>query len=184
MIYPIIAYGDPVLRKKAVSIEDGTDVTLLVKDMLATMDGARGMGLAAPQIGASLRLFVVDFMRYIPAIKDRRRCRKALINPVLTVDSSVAPNSYEEGCLSIPNILVNVPRREKISIRYYDAEWRLHEEEWTGLPARIMLHEYDHLEGVLHIDYASILRRGLLKGKLKAISQGKVEAAYKMRFPS
>ena len=152
MIYPIVAYGDPVLRKKAVAVKEGTALQTLVDDMFATMHLARGVGLAAPQIGKSMRLFVVDLTQD-PQAKNSKAGKKALINPVLKMDESVAPSTCEEGCLSIPNVLVEVPRREKITIRYFDCQWQLHEEEWTGMPARIIQHEYDHLDGVVYIDH-------------------------------
>jgi peptide deformylase len=182
MTYPIVAYGDPILRKKAIAIEKGTALQELVHDMLTTMTLARGVGLAAPQIGRSIRLFVVDLTQDLGSKANSEAYKKVLINPVLKIDETVAPSIYEEGCLSIPNILVEVPRREKITICYFDVKWQLHEEEWTGHPARIIQHEYDHLEGKLHIDYVSSLRKKLLKGKLRAISQGKVDVPYKMRF--
>lgn len=184
MIYPIVAYGDPVLRKQAVAIEKGTDVKELAEDMLATMDRAQGVGLAAPQIGKSIRLFVVDFSRHLGEEDSNKTGRKVLLNPVLTVDETVAPSTYEEGCLSLPDILVEVPRQEKIVIRYFDVEWQLQEEAWTGFPARVMLHEYDHLEGKLHIDYASPLRRKLLKSRLAKISKGNMATSYTMRYSS
>ncbi len=184
MIYPIVAYGDPVLRKKAITIEKGTALQGLVNDMLTTMDLAHGVGLAAPQIGKNIRLFVVDLAQYLATEGSSKAGKKVLINPVLKIDETVAPSIYEEGCLSIPNILVEVPRKEKITICYFDVKWQLHEEEWTGFPARILQHEYDHLEGKLHIDYASSLRKSLLKSKLKAISQGKVDVPYAMHFPT
>ena len=182
MIYPIVAYGDPVLRKKAVALEKGADVQTLAHDMLATMDQAQGVGLAAPQIGQSIRLFVVDFTPYLQQQGSEEVGRKVLINPELRIDTTVSPTTLEEGCLSIPGIRVEVPRHEKITISYFDTAWQRHEEEWTGFLARVMMHEYDHLEGKLHIDYAAPLRKGLLKNKLKQVSQGKVEVSYKMKF--
>ncbi|MCU0317930.1 MAG: peptide deformylase [Amoebophilaceae bacterium] len=184
MIYPIVAYGDPVLRQKTRDIEKGTVLQTLVEDMFATMDLARGVGLAAPQIGKNIRLFVVDLAQHVDKRSGGREYRKVLINPVIAVDKTIAPTIYEEGCLSLPNILVEVPRQERITICYFDVQWQLHEEEWAGFPARVMQHEYDHLEGRLHIDYASPLRKKLLKGKLRAISQGKVDVPYAMRFPA
>jgi len=184
MTYPIVAYGDPILRKKATAIEKGTALQGVVSDMLTTMNLAHGVGLAAPQIGKSIRMFVVDFTQCFEKEGTREEeCRKALINPVIKIDETVTPSTHEEGCLSIPTILVEVPRKEKITICYFDVQWRLHEEEWVGLPARILQHEYDHLEGKLHIDYASPLRKSLLKSRLAAIRQGKVDVPYKMRFP-
>ncbi|MEM9417171.1 MAG: peptide deformylase [Bacteroidota bacterium] len=183
MIYPIVAYGDPILRKKAVAIEEGADVQTLADDMLATMDQAQGVGLAAPQIGQSIRLFVVDFSQYLQEQGSTVEGRKVLINPELRIDEAVPAETFEEGCLSMPGVRVEVPRHEKITIRYFDTAWQRHEEEWTGFPARVMMHEYDHLEGKLHIDYAAPLRKNLLKSKLKQIRHGKVEVPYKMKFP-
>jgi peptide deformylase len=179
MIYPIVAYGDPILRKKTMAVEKGTALQKVVNNMLATMDVAHGVGLAAPQIGESIRLFVVDLAQ---CFEKKGEHRKVLINPVIRIDETVAPSIDKEGCLSIPNILVEVPRKEKIIVCYFDMQWKLHEEEWRGFPARIMQHEYDHLEGKLHIDYASSLKRRLLKNKLEAIRQGSVNVPYKMRF--
>jgi peptide deformylase len=184
MIYPIVAYGAPVLRQKTRAIEKGTALQALVEDMFITMDLACGVGLAAPQIGKNIRLFVVDLAQDTDKEGGGKEHKKVLINPVITIDRTIAPNIYEEGCLSIPHILIEVPRQEKITICYFDVQWQLHEEEWAGFPARIMQHEYDHLEGKLHIDYASALRKKLLKGKLRAISQGKVDVPYKMCFPA
>ena len=184
MIYPIVAYGDPVLRKTAVAIEKGTDVKTLADDMLATMDQAQGVGLAAPQIGKSIRLFVVDFTPYLQQQGSKEEGRKILINPSLKIDETIPPTTFEEGCLSIPGVPIEVSRYEKIIISYFDTAWQRHEEEWTGFPARVMMHEYDHLEGKLHIDYAAPLRKNLLQSKLKQVSQGKVEVPYKMKFPT
>ena len=184
MIYPIVAYGDPILRKKAVAIKKGTVLQRLVQDMFDTVQLAQGMGLAAPQIGKNIRLFVVDFTHKLSTTNSVKRYKKALINPILKIDETVTMSMHEEGCLSIPNIFVEVPRREKITIQYLDPQWQPHEEEWTGFPARIIQHEYDHLEGKLHIDYAASLRKKLLKSKLTAIRKGKVDVPYKMCFPS
>lgn len=179
MIYPIVAYGDPILRRKTMAVEKGTALQEVVNGMLATMNMVQGVGLAAPQIGKSIRLFVVDLTQ---CFEKKGEYRKVLINPIIKIDETVASSTDEEGCLSIPNILVEVPRKEKIAICYFDMQWKLHEEEWSGFPARIMQHEYDHLEGKLHIDYASSLRKRLLKNKLEAIRQGGINVPYKMRF--
>ena len=112
-----------------------------------------------------------------------KSCKKVFINPILNVDETVPMSIYEEGCLSIPNILVKVPRKEKITIRYFDTQWQWHQEEWSGFAARIIQHEYDHLVGKLHIDYAASSEKKLLQDKLNAISHGKVDVPYKMHFP-
>lgn len=182
MIYPIIAYGDPILREKAAAIPKEKALEELAQAMFATMELAQGVGLAAPQIGHSMRLFVTDCTSYNQAGKHGKMGKQVFINPVLQVDSTTTPDIREEGCLSIPHVLVAVPRRERIKISYFDLQWQFHEEEWTGFPARVIQHEYDHLEGKLHIDYASFLKKGLLKKKLATIRQGKVNVPYQMRF--
>ncbi|MEM7055728.1 MAG: peptide deformylase [Bacteroidota bacterium] len=183
MTYPIVAYGDPVLRKRAVNIEQGTDVKHLAAAMLATMAQARGVGLAAPQIGKAISLFVVDLSPFMEAKLQSSKYRKVYINPTLQLDSAGILQYHEEGCLSIPDISVEVPRAKRLVVTYFDTNWQRQEEELTDMPARVIQHEYDHLNGKLHIDYASPLKRRLLKGKLADISQGKVAVAYKMRFP-
>ena len=179
MIYPIVAYGDPVLRKRALAIEEGTDVKELARDILATIDAAPAAGLAAPQIGKSLRLFAVELSYLF-----KKQYRKILINPELRIEEDSILQYHEEYCMSIPEVGVDVARRDKITIRYFDENWEQHEEALSGLPARVMQHEYDHLEGKLHIDYASPLRKGLIKHKLAKISKGKINVTYKIRFPT
>jgi len=177
MIYPIVTYGDPILRQKAIPIAHGTPLQALVRALFATMEQAHGIGLAAPQIGQSIRLFVVDVTQHPTA--HNKTYRKAFINPVIEVDETVAPTPCEEGCLSVPNVLVTVPRREKIRISYFDTQWNAHQEVCAGFLARVLQHEYDHLEGKLHIDYASPLKRRLLKNQLLAIRKGQIDAPYK-----
>lgn len=181
MIYPIVMYGDPVLRKRATDIEKGTDVKELVKDMFETMDGAHGIGLAAPQIGKSVRLFVVDgtSLEDEPDMKD---FKKAFINAEI-LDEEGEPWAFEEGCLSIPNIREEVERPEKLRIHYFDENWNEYEEEYDGMKARIIQHEYDHIEGKLFIDYLSPLKKRMLKGKLTDISKGDVETEYRILAP-
>ncbi|HLT71063.1 MAG TPA: peptide deformylase, partial [Cyclobacteriaceae bacterium] len=147
MIYPIVLYGDPVLRKPTEDVEPGTDLRLLIQDMYETMKHAQGIGLAAPQIGKSIRLFVVDgtVLEDEPSMED---FRQAFINPLI-VEELGENWEYEEGCLSIPNIRESVSRREKLRIRYYDEDWNEKEEDFYGLKARIIQHEYDHIEGKL-----------------------------------
>lgn len=180
MIYPIVMYGDPVLRQRAKDVEKGTDLKQLILDMYETMYGAQGIGLAAPQIGKGIRLFVVDgsVLEDDPNLQD---FKKAFVNPVM-LEELGTEWEYEEGCLSIPNIRETVNRREKLRIRYYDEDWNLHEEEFAGLKARIIQHEYDHIEGKLFIDYLTPLKKRLLKGKLADISKGKVETEYRIKF--
>jgi len=181
MIYPIVVYGDAVLRKKAADIKVGTDLKQLIEDMYETMHAANGIGLAAPQIGKSVRLFVVDgtILEDEPTLKD---FKKAFINPII-LDETGTEWQFEEGCLSIPNIREDVSRKEKLWIRYYDEAWELKEEEFDGMKARIIQHEYDHIEGKLFIDYLTPLKKRMLKGKLADISKGDVETEYRILAP-
>src|SRR6185369_1626468 len=181
MVYPIVMYGDPVLRKKATDIEKGTDIKELVNDMFETMHAAHGIGLAAPQIGKSIRLFVVDgtTLEDEPTLKD---FKKVFVNPVI-LNEDGEPWGFEEGCLSIPNIREEVERPEKLRIKYFDEEWNAHEKNFDGMKARIIQHEYDHIEGKLFIDYLPSLKKRLLKGKLNKISKGDVDTEYRILAP-
>jgi peptide deformylase len=181
MIYPIVMYGDPVLRQKAKDIEPGTDLNTLVNDMYETMHAASGVGLAAPQIGKSIRLFVIDGS----VIEDEpgmAEFKKIFVNPVM-VEELGTPWEYEEGCLSIPNIREKVSRKERLKIRYMDENWQPHEEIFDGMKARIIQHEYDHIEGKMFVDYLTPLKKRLLKGKLSDISKGKVDTEYRILAP-
>jgi peptide deformylase len=182
MVHPIIMYGDPVLRKKAKDIEKGSDILGLVQDMNETMNAAHGIGLAAPQIGKSVRLFVVDgtSVEDEPELAD---FKKTFVNPVI-IEQAGEEWSFEEGCLSIPTIRAEIFRKERLRIRYFDENWILHEEEYSGMKARIIQHEYDHIEGKLFIDYLTPLKKRMLKGKLGNISKGEVETEYRILAPS
>jgi peptide deformylase len=185
MVYPIVMYGDPVLRKRAKEIEKGSiDVKALVQDMYETMYAAHGIGLAAPQIGKSLRVFVVDgtTLEDEDEKEDMTGFKKAFINPVL-VEETGEEWDFEEGCLSIPNIRENVARQEKVRVRYVDEDWNQKEEEYGGMKARIIQHEYDHLDGKMFIDYLTPLKKRMLKGKLSDISKGDVITEYRIAAP-
>ncbi|MBT1687226.1 peptide deformylase [Dawidia soli] len=181
MIYPIVMYGDAVLRQKAGDIAPGTDLKQLIEDMYETMHAASGIGLAAPQIGKSIRLFVVDgtVLEDEPGMAD---FKKAFINPQM-LEEWGEPWDYEEGCLSIPNIREKVARKARLRIRYFDEQWNQKEEEYDGMQARIIQHEYDHIEGKMFVDYLPALKKRLLKGKLTDISKGKVDTEYRIAAP-
>lgn len=181
MIYPIIVYGDAVLRKRATDIKEGTDLTELIKDMYETMHAAHGIGLAAPQIGKSIRLFVVDgtTLDDEPTLVDFKRI---FVNPTI-LDETGDEWDFEEGCLSIPNIREDVARPEKVRIKYFDENWKALEEEFDGMKARIIQHEYDHLEGKLFIDYLTSLKKRMIKSKLGNISRGIVDIDYRILAP-
>lgn len=182
MIYPIVAYGDPVLRKVAAELtkENPKDLPKLIADMFDTMHNAEGIGLAAPQIGLSLRLFVVDGSgTEDEEIKD---FKKVFINPTI-LEEAGDKWGFEEGCLSIPSIREEVQRQAQVRIRYYDENWELHEETYDGMKARVIQHEYDHIQGVLFIDHINSLKKRLIQGKLTKITKGDVKHTYRMRFP-
>ena len=181
MIYPIVMYGDPVLRQKAKDIVPGTDLKQLIEDMFETMHAASGIGLAAPQIGKSIRLFVVygTVLEDEPGMED---FRKVFVNPIM-IEELGLPWDFEEGCLSIPNIREKVSRKAELRIRYYDENWEAKEEIYDGMKARIIQHEYDHIEGKMFVDYLTPLKKRLLKGKLADISKGKVDTEYRIVAP-
>ena len=180
MIYPVVAYGDPVLKKVAEEVADfGSNLHKLIDDMFETMYDAHGVGLAAPQIGKSIRLFVVDATPFdTPETKD---FKKVFINAYI-LESDGPLEGFEEGCLSIPGIRRDVKRPTKIKLQYQDETGAKHEEWFDGLKARVIQHEYDHIEGVLFTDRLSSLQKQLLKGKLSDISRGRIDADYRMKF--
>ncbi len=185
MKLPIIAYGDTVLRKKATAIEpdEYPNIKLLVADMFETMYAARGVGLAAPQVGLSMRLFVIDATPFDDDEPDLKDFKKVFINAVIT-DETGEEWAFNEGCLSIPDIREDVMRKPVIKISYYDENWKHHEETYKGMAARIIQHEYDHIEGKLFTDKLSPLRKRLIEKKLNDISRGMVTVDYKMKFPA
>lgn len=192
MILPIVAYGDPVLKKEAEEIDkDYPGLQELISNMFETMYEASGVGIAAPQIGKSIRLFVVDATPFAERDEDEEEdplaegCdgfKRVFINPVIEEESG-EPWGFAEGCLSIPKIREEVMRKPNIKISYYDENWNFHEEEFDGYQARIIQHEYDHVEGILFTDHLSVLKKRLLQKRLANISQGIINVAYKMRFP-
>lgn len=179
MKLPIVAYGDPVLKKVCVDIDqDYPNLQQLISDMFETMYNANGVGLAAPQIGQAIRLFIVD----TKADEDEEVFKKVFINAQI-LEETGEPWAFNEGCLSIPDVREDVMRKPNILIRYYDENWQLHEEHVDGFAARVIQHEYDHIEGKLFTDKLSLLRRQLLKSRLDSIAKGNVRTDYKMRFP-
>lgn len=183
MIYPIVAYGHAVLRKRAEDIaQDYPELGTLVADMFETMYNAKGVGIAAPQIGKGIRIFVVDGSPIEDDTLDMKNFKKVFINPeVLKEDGEEW--GYDEGCLSIPDVIEEVYRPEEVTIRYRDADWNLKEETYVGIQARIIQHEYDHLEGVLFTDHLGGLRKQLIKSRLKRISEGRYSTFYPMTYP-
>ena len=184
MKLPIIAYGDPVLRKKAADIsQDYPELKELIANMFETMYAAQGVGLAAPQIGLSVRLFVIDAKPFAEDDVALQNFRKVFINAKIT-DENGDKWAFNEGCLSIPDIREDVNRCQNITISYFDENWKPQQETYSGLAARVIQHEYDHIEGKLFTDKLSPLRKAMLKNRLDSISKGFVKVEYKMKFPA
>jgi len=187
MILPIVAYGHPVLRKPAEKIDaDYPEFAKLLEDMFETMYNAKGVGLAAPQIGKPIRIFIVDGSPMQDTFDDGEDLdgwKKVFINPEM-IEESGDEWGFDEGCLSIPDVIEEVFREEDILIRYQDENFETHEERFSGIKARIIQHEYDHLEGKLFTDYVKGIRKQLIKSKLGKISKGKYTTFYPMSYGS
>ena len=189
MLLPIIAYGHPVLKRKAEVInKDYPKLLELINNMFETMYNANGVGIAAPQIGLSIRLFIVDTNPFSEdeTLSDEERSqlksfKKIFINPEI-LDQNGDEWSFEEGCLSIPNIRESVFRQESIKVQYFDENFTQHIESYDGLLARVIQHEHDHIEGILFTDKLSSFKKQLLKKKLLKISSGKLNFDYEMQF--
>ncbi|MGC4231763.1 MAG: peptide deformylase [Niabella sp.] len=191
MILPIVAYGNPVLRKVAEDVEpDYPGLKELIANMWETMYASNGVGLAAPQVNRPIRLFVVDSEQIIENMEDEEErnqypgdngIKKVFINAYVK-ELNGKPWAYNEGCLSIPRIREDVTRPQSVTIEYEDEDFNLHTDTYTGISARVILHEYDHIEGKLFIDHLPALKKKLLKRKLNDIASGKVKVDYRMSF--
>jgi peptide deformylase len=183
MILPIVAYGHPTLRKVAEEIDpDYPGLDELIDDMFETMYSSSGVGLAAPQVNRSIRLFIVDATPYAEEFPGATDLKKVFINPII-LEEKGEEWSFNEGCLSVPDIREDVIRKPKIILEYQDRDFNLVEEHFDGVMARIIQHEYDHIEGTIFVDRVSPLRKVLLKRKLHDISTGNIDVDYKMIFP-
>lgn len=191
MILPIVAYGHPVLRKVASDIlPDHPGLEKLIEDMWETMYASNGVGLAAPQINRDIRLFVVDTVQMFENMDEKEKAEypdppgvKAVFINAHIVELNGDEWPYNEGCLSIPKIREDVYRNETVTLQFRDQNFESHMITFSGLSARVILHEYDHIEGKLFIDHLSPLKRKLMKGKLNDITKGKISVDYKMMFP-
>lgn len=184
MILPVLAFGHPSLRKVAESIDkDYPGLEQFIADMFETMYASNGVGLAAPQVNKNIRLFVIDSTPYKEDYPGEQSMKRVFINPTI-IEETGAEWAFNEGCLSIPDIREDVMRKPNIKIDYYDENFEHHEEMIEGTLARVIQHEYDHLEGILFVDRINPLRRMMLKRKLSDISKGIVKADYKMIFPN
>lgn len=189
MILPIRAFGDPVLRKTGKDIDKNyPELKELIDNMFDTMNGAHGIGLAAPQVGLDIRLFIVDVSPladdedYTDIADELKDFRKVFINAKI-LEESGEEWKFNEGCLSIPDVREDVKRKETIVIEYFDENFVKHKETFSDIRARVIQHEYDHIEGILFTDHLSALKKKLVKGKLQKIMKGEVDVNYKMRFP-
>ena len=190
MILPIVAFGDPNLKVVSEEIEkDYPDLSQLIADMFETMYQAKGVGLAAPQIGKNIRLFIVDGAPFAdeegeepdPKAAGIADFKKVFINPIIEEETG-EEWAFQEGCLSIPKIRENVTRKAEVLITYFDENWNFREEKYEGYAARIIQHEYDHIEGILFTDHLNPLKKKLLQKRLKQIADGLVSTDYKMKF--
>jgi peptide deformylase len=185
MILPIVAFGSPILRKKCVDISpDYPELDMLLENMKETMHEARGVGLAAPQINKSIRLFLIDTTPFVDDEEETEEeiVKQAFINARI-LEEVGDQWDFNEGCLSIPDVREDISRKPNITIEYFDENFEKHTDTYDGLTARVIQHEYDHIQGVLFTDKISALRKRMIKGKLMDISKGKVDVSYKMRFP-
>lgn len=182
MILPIYAYGQPVLKKAGESIEkDYPGLQELIENMWETMYHAQGVGLAAPQIGRPIRLFVIDTIQVMDKGKEADGIKKVFINAE-KIEEAGELWTYEEGCLSIPDIRGDVDRPPQVRLRYLDEHFQPHEEVFTGMNARVIQHEYDHIDGILFIEHLKPIKRRLVRRKLDSIRKGKVSVDYRMKF--
>ena len=190
MILPIVAYGNPVLKRVADEItSDYPDLSELIENMWETMYAAHGVGLAAPQIGLSIRLFVIDASLFVDEeemdqeeIDTLKDLKKVFINPIIEEEQGELW-SFNEGCLSIPEVREDVSRKEEIVVSYVDENFTPQQLKLNGLAARVVQHEYDHIQGVLFTDHLSPLKKRLIKKRLTSISKGSVSVEYRMKFP-
>jgi len=191
MVLPIVAYGHPVLRKIAQDIDASyPQLDKLIADMWETMYASNGVGLAAPQVNKDIRLFIVDSQQIFNNLEPEEKekfpdgpgIKQVFINAHIE-EINGEKWSYNEGCLSIPKIREDISRNENVTLRFADENFNSRVETYGGITARVVLHEYDHIEGKLFIDYLTPLKRKLMKGKLDDISKGKVNVDYKMVFP-
>ena len=194
MILPIVAYGTPVLRKIAVEIaKDHPQLQAIISDMFETMYASSGVGIAAPQVGKSIRIFVIDTSPFVNGDRDEddeeftpeereqlQHLKKVFINAKMVLEHG-DEWIFNEGCLSIPKIREDVSRKPKIHIQYYDEHFNFFDEKYEGIAARVIQHEYDHIDGILFVDHISAIRKRLIKAKLNGMIKGKVSCHYKVR---
>ena len=181
MILPIVSFGNSILRCKCSPVQENQPVEDILKNMYETMYNAQGVGLAAPQVGLDLSIFIIDTTPFCDDENNLIPLKKEFINPEI-IDYSGKDESFNEGCLSIPGLREDVIRKDQIKIRYFDKNFNEHTEKYEGINSRVIQHEYDHLIGVLFTDRVSTLKKKLLKSKLNKIKNGDIEVDYNMKF--
>jgi len=183
MILPIVAFGSPVLRKKCeVITQDYPELDVLLRNMWETMYKSSGVGLAAPQINKAIRIFLIDTEPFMEEGEEGDAIKKAFVNAEI-IEEDGEEWSFNEGCLSIPDVREDIKRQPNITVKYQDENFDWHTDVFDGLTARVIQHEYDHIEGKLFIDYVSPLRKRMIKRKLEDISKGNIQVGYRMKFP-
>ena len=181
MILPIVSFGNSILRCKCSPVQENQPVEDILKNMYESMYNAQGVGLAAPQVGIDLSIFIIDTTPFCDDENNLIPLKKEFINPKI-IDYSGKDESFNEGCLSIPGLREDVIRKDQIRIRYFDKNFNEHTEKYEGINSRVIQHEYDHLMGVLFTDRVSTLKKKLLKSKLNKIKNGDIEVDYNMKF--
>lgn len=181
MILPIVSFGNSILRCKCSPVQENQPIEDILKNMYDTMYNAQGVGLAAPQVGLDLSIFIIDTTPFCDDENNLIPLKKEFINPEI-IDYSGKDESFNEGCLSIPGLREDVIRKDQIKIRYFDKNFNEHTEKYEGINSRVIQHEYDHLMGVLFTDRVSTLKKKLLKSKLNKIKNGDIEVDYNMKF--
>ena len=181
MILPIVSFGNSILRCKCSPVKENQPIQDALKNMYETMYNAQGVGLAAPQVGLDLSIFIIDTTPFCDDENNLIPLKKEFINPEI-IDYSGKDESFNEGCLSIPGLREDVIRKDQIKIRYFDKNFNEHTEKYEGINSRVIQHEYDHLMGVLFTDRVSTLKKKLLKSKLNKIKNGDIEVDYNMKF--
>ena len=181
MILPIVSFGNSILRCRCSPVQENQPIEDILKNMYETMYNAQGVGLAAPQVGLDLSIFIIDTTPFCDDENNLIPLKKEFINPEI-IDYSGKDESFNEGCLSIPGLREDVIRKDQIKIRYFDKNFNEHTEKYEGINSRVIQHEYDHLMGVLFTDRVSTLKKKLLKSKLNKIKNGDIEVDYNMKF--
>ena len=182
MVLPIVSYGSPILKKRCSNIaKDFQGLNVFLDNMWQTMYNAKGVGLAAPQVNQSIRVFIVDTTPFHEEDDQISLLKQVFINPVIVLESG-EDTMFNEGCLSIPEVREDISRKSRITIEYFDEEFKFHKNNFEGISARVIQHEYDHIEGILFTDRLSLIKKRMIRRRLENVSKGKVHVEYKMKL--